>query len=743
MALAVGCTRSPEARKAKYLAAGKVQLEKKDYERALLEFRNASQVDAKDAEPHYQAALAYIGMGDWGNAATQLLKATELNPKHAKAQLKLSEFMAGAPNLALVDEANKRLKALLTDEPDDPDVLTTLAVTEWRLTNKQDAEEHLRQAFEKFPGHLNTAVNLAQVQLLAGDAASAEATLKTAAAQLPLSAESIAALGAFYASQKRLPEADREFRHAIQVDPSSGAALLNLASLQVHMGKPDEADAYYRRLSLLSDKQYRHLYGIYLLQSGKNAAAVTEFDRLWKLDPTDRQARSRYLLALAAAGREKQAEDILNQALKKNPRDIFALLQRSEMQLQAGNHVDAQKGLEEVIHFHADSANAHFLLARVYEQRGDTLLRKQELAEALRLKPEFLNARLQLAEMLTASNAAQSALKTLNEAPEFQRDLPNVITARNVALIATGDLVQARKGVDAGLSKARTSDLLRQDAALKIQARSYDEARKSVREALSLKPDDVAALRLLVQTYVFQGQGPGAIKELQELSRNSRSPVVQNFLGEVLLETGDLAQARAAYSAAETGDPNYIEPEISLVKVAFAEKKLDEAQQRLERLIARVPRRPLPYIWMGHLQVAKGNPTKAMEQYRKALDLDANTVPALNNLAYLLADVSKTTDEALKLAEKAVELEPGNPDNHDTLGWVLYQKNLYSAAVRQLETAAQKSRKPLILYHLAMAYSQNGDGQRAQTQLEAALKLNPNMPEAAEAKRIVKIGMAK
>ena len=45
-------------------------------------------------------------------------------------------------------------------------------------------------------------------------------------------------------------------------------------------------------------------------------------------------------------------------------------------------------------------------------------------------------------------------------------------------------------------------------------------------------------------------------------------------------------------------------------------------------------------------------------------------------------------DEALKYAEQAHELQPQNPNFSDTLGWILYRKGLYSAAVKHLESAA-------------------------------------------------------
>ena len=52
-ALAVtGCRRTPEAKMAKFLTEGEKQLEKKDYPRAILQFRNAVQSKPNEAEPY-------------------------------------------------------------------------------------------------------------------------------------------------------------------------------------------------------------------------------------------------------------------------------------------------------------------------------------------------------------------------------------------------------------------------------------------------------------------------------------------------------------------------------------------------------------------------------------------------------------------------------------------------------------------------------------------------------------------
>src|ERR1035438_2113106 len=93
LAVLDGCASFPQARRDKFLAAGKTFMEKKDYTRAILAFKNAAQVMPKDAEAYYQIGLAALAMGDVHTGALSLKKAGELKshqhppaPQHASLQ---------------------------------------------------------------------------------------------------------------------------------------------------------------------------------------------------------------------------------------------------------------------------------------------------------------------------------------------------------------------------------------------------------------------------------------------------------------------------------------------------------------------------------------------------------------------------------------------------------------------------------------------------------------------------------
>jgi Tfp pilus assembly protein PilF len=139
---------------------------------------------------------------------------------------------------------------------------------------------------------------------------------------------------------------------------------------------------------------------------------------------------------------------------------------------------------------------------------------------------------------------------------------------------------------------------------------------------------------------------------------------------------------------------------------------------------------------LADVESGTNNVELALAHYRKALELKPDNGEVLNNLAYLLADKTDQTAEALKYAQQAVEAMPENVDTMGTLGWALYRNGLYQQAQQQLQRASSKDTRPadpnavIRKYHLAMAYLKVGERQKGLATLSEALHQNPNLPEA-------------
>jgi putative PEP-CTERM system TPR-repeat lipoprotein len=726
------CTRSPEQRYANFIKQGKSHFDKKDYARATLEFKNATVALPKEAEGYYQLGLANLALGEFPQARRALEQSIKLNPKHTGAQLKLAEMMTTSRRKETVAEAEKHLEQVISRLPDDTEALEALAMAEWRLGKADQAESHLAEAIENAPQDIKPVLALVRVKLSQRDVPAAEKILQDAATKAP-SPIMLYALGQFYLGTRRLAQAEHQFRLVLNADPKNGAVLVSLGELLAVTNKQAEAEDLFKRASALPEPTYRSAYATYLFRSGKRDIAIKEFEDLAKKNPSDRSVRNLLVAAYQEVGRSADAERLWREALKKNAKDIDALLQRSRYYIDAGKSEEARNDLGTVLQFEPESTTAHFLLAKVYQQQGAVMQQKQELDTAIRTRPDFLGARIELAKLLIGTKAAGAALEILDQAPALQRVLLPVVVFRSWALLALGRKAEARKGIDAAIATVPNRQILLLDATYRLNDNDPAGARKSIETSLKQNAEDLAALELLVDSYAAQKQLPAAVQALREFSdKNPKSAVSRYSLGQTLLRTGNRQQARLAFEAATMIRPTFVPADLALAELDIREEKFDSARTRLAAVVKSNPMSARAHLLLGIANIQQQRPAEAVQNYRKAVELDASNPVALNNLAYALASSGDSLDEALKLAQRAQEIAPDHPQFQDTLGWILYSKGLHAMAIKQLEKAAARHPSAPVKLHLGLAYIKVGDETRGQLLIAEALSADAKLSQSIE-----------
>jgi tetratricopeptide (TPR) repeat protein len=735
-----GCGRLPSG--PRHMEAGKKMMAKKDYERAILEFRSAAAALPRDAEPFYQLGMAYEGTADpklFPLAVKSLQHALQLDPKHATARLELARLEALTRNEEALKDAESSLKDLLSESGTNVDALSILAVAELKLGKNDEAAANLAAALETAPQDIRSAILLATVKSVQGDLKGAEEILQKAIAASPGSPIPLIELGRLYRGTGRLVEAAGQARKALDVSPKNVPATLLLGETQLAMGRTGDAEQTFKRVAALDNDATKDVYALFLFQTGRRDEGVREFERVAAANPNNRNVRSDLVTAYFLTGRTADAQKALASALKKNPKDTDALLQRAELLAQAGDYPRAELDLNEVLHLKPDSSEVHYLLARVHRARGEDLSYRQELTEALKARPTAISVRVELAQALLASNDPKAAIRVLDEAPDSQKSAPALLAQRNWALLTEGDMGQLRKGIDAGLASQKSPEFLSQDGYWKLRTGDYKGAVAAFNAALKVAPDSVVALDGLRQSHLALKEGKVGLEQVKAYAAKApKSSAVQGYLGQLLLQNGDPEGARAALTAAKEANPNSFSSDLALVQLDISQNRFDDAMAKLQMVVAKDPRNSTAQLWMGNLAETKGDHKAATAAYRKSVEINSNNAMALNNLAYSLSEYANSPDEALKLVQQAKEIASNNPDYTDTLGWVLYRKGLYDGAVRELEAAAsRKDAKPAWKYHLAMAYFKAGNRSKADATFDAALKQNPNAPEAKAARDLL------
>ena len=358
---------------------------------------------------------------------------------------------------------------------------------------------------------------------------------------------------------------------------------------------------------------------------------------------------------------------------------------------------------------------------------------REELNEALKLNPNLLPARLWLVQSLLVGQEYEATLSVLNQTPAQEKQSLAVTIERNWALLFLGRDKEVRPVLDQALRYGASPELVLQDGILKMRAGDYAGARVAGEKVLKQDPDNARAAHLVLDSYMAQKQGDKAGAWLTGMvAARPQSAPLQFLLGQWLGSLHRNADARKAFEAALAANPTLPGVGLALATLDLEENQLDGARKRLREMLNADEKNVKALLMLASVEDAAGQPAAAIPYYRQVLAVDANNIFALNNLANHLT--STNPEEALKLAQQAVEVAPDNPAVQDTLGWIYYRKGMYGMAVEHLKVAATKEANPRRDFHLGMAYLKSGDPSRGQKMVTTALQTDP---ESGQGTRLV------
>lgn len=106
------------------------------------------------------------------------------------------------------------------------------------------------------------------------------------------------------------------------------------------------------------------------------------------------------------------------------------------------------------------------------------------------------------------------------------------------------------------------------------------------------------------------------------------------------------------------------------------------------------------YAALAYIEWEHKDTKKTLENYEKALEVNANCPTALNGLGYVLACSGRDLTRALSLCKSAVNISPDSAAFLDSLGWVYYKLGLLAEAQTYVKRAhAINTKKPEIESH--------------------------------------------
>jgi tetratricopeptide (TPR) repeat protein len=329
-----------------------------------------------------------------------------------------------------------------------------------------------------------------------------------------------------------------------------------------------------------------------------------------------------------------------------------------------------------------DRLQSHFQAARQAQDNGDLDRAVNEYLEVLQLQPSLAEAHANLGLVY------QMQSKFAESARAFEKALSLKPGLRGANLFL-------------GIDYARLNDPVRAIPRLK--------------QAVIQEPSNKEALTWLSGSLWSAGQGPAAIDTLQKAARIlPRDSDVLFLLGEAYQKSA--TQQLETIASTALGTPQYHQ---MFAEIYAAQQAWEKAAKHYQRAIEKDARWAGAHFGLGEIAWRQGRLEEAQAEYRKELQVDAESVPARARLAEcdMLAG---NVESGLHALDAAVRAAPGQAAYTFDLPRAPYLdaeapvslsvRKAYAAILPALETAPAGAARSLAL---SSAYARVGEEEKS------------------------------
>jgi tetratricopeptide (TPR) repeat protein len=760
-----GCA-GEEERQQQYYRKAQTLYDAGNYEKASVEIRNALQINGDFPDGRYLHALIYEKDQNWQQMWANLNLVLELDPKHQKALLKLSQmqFMNG-----MYDDVLKNAATVLETDPGNADAHMLLGSVYIKQGKAEEAVQEANLALQTQPGHVGAISVLTEVYKTSNP----ELALKIIGDGYSQVSEK-AVLGMLkidvLISNNRIDDAVQAYKELIQEYPENLLFYYRLITLLQEHGRVDEAEDQLRSVvkakpestelklwlaefiatrrdldkaeGVLKEFLVRQPDLIELKQAlARVYVAKGEFSEAEKVyqsiiatqqtSSAGLEARNALVELYYGQGKEAAGDAMLLEIFELESENSRALVTRAKVALSKGDPKVAISDLRTVAKNQAEPIEALMLLASAHEMEGDYELALDNYRQVIALRSSEVPALVKAARLEMNFNNREAAEGLLKTALRQQPGHPQII----------GMLVEnysRQQRWDEGLTFANSLIADEKVSALgyyvkgRLLAEKGDlsAAESALQQCLTLQPDAIEGLNYLVTFMVRQGK----VDEAQVFLENHLLTYPAHLhaaerLGELLLRR-DPAKALVFYQQQLTANPQALSLTIGLGQAYEVNGQPAQAINTYEKGVALAPDNAVVAVMLAGQYQLQGNYARAEQLYKQALRNEPSSLVAANNLATLYLDHLNTPENVEATLGLAKILRgTQQPIFLDTLGWINYHNGNTPSAISFFQSAIATGKAPVEThYHLARAYVKESKPDLAKQELNVALSKSPEAP---------------
>lgn len=723
-----------------YIDRGNEQFAAGKYDDAALSYRNAIKRDERSGEAYYRLALVMVKQSRGPEAYQDLNQAVNLSPDNVAAKVELASLCIAAyardsrHPAALYKQAVSLTDQLLAKNAKSAEGLRLKGSIAMLDNQPAEAVKDFQKGLAAAPESLELPTDLAEALLKDGQLEEGERAARSAISKHPQYAPSYELLYAFLMRQGRQQDGEALLKSWITNSPNDTAPVLRLAAQYYREQKPDQAEnvlnALVQHQAAIPDADL--LVGDFHTLIRNWQKALADYQRGQSRDKSREIVyRERQASVLAATGRRDEALKLLDAVLTKEPKDVAARTEKSQILFQLGG----AKNIEAAAAIAGDlakefprNARVQMMAGQIFWAKGDLDAAAARFQQAANLEPQTMAPHLALARIGLLRKNYSSMLEQTGVALNIRPDDPTARLLRVMALTGLKSYSQAKTEAEQLARSTKDAPPVEmQLGIIALDQKNYLEAETHFRKIYKEGDPKLYALTGLVDSYIGEHQTDRALELAEEELK--RTPDSNNKAALLIATAEKAGKPEVALSELQkmaAQNPKSADIEIRIGELQRRQGNLPAAVQAFQHARQLDPQRKGLDAIIGNIQDEAGQKQEAIASYRKALSQMPDDPMILNNLAFLLTETGGDLNEALQLATTASRKSPNSAAVEDTLAWIHIKRGNSAAMIPILEKLTRKDpANATFRYHYAVALFQKGDRVSAKQQLQTALSGRP------------------
>ena len=436
---------------------------------------------------------------------------------------------------------------------------------------------------------------------------------------------------------------------------------------------------------------------------GINDEALRSARRWNDLDPDDDEA----LLYLAQLnlriGEIRESRKRFEELLEKGDEPVDERLLALIPVLSSEDETNAYELMRQLARPYRKSPYAHYAVAVLALQAGDTETATERAERSIELDPEWIKPRLLYARALLLGGdedgAIDYAARLVGDDPDPD---PEARLELAIMLVSVGRDDDALSQVNQILlEQPFRTDALRLMAIINFRLDRLDAAKADFEDLLASGNYRMDANYYLGRIADRRGDHEAAIRYYSQVVSGSNAMASQSRAAGIMAQQGESDKALEFLDRFSEINPG-LAVDILRAKAQLLTSlaRYDEALEYFDKVIAYRPNSEGVHLGRAELMLRMGRQDEAIEQYRHAVKRWPDSAMSLNALGYTLAII-------------------------DSWGWVLYRQGRSEEALGYLEEAYEKFRDPEVAGHIVEVLWALGRRDEANATLEEAETLFP------------------